>query len=115
MGRKKKAITERERGKLLRNKDTKYQDLPCKICGRMQYDVPGDVVKITCWLCVAREVGMPEELEPKSDPKPRGWHLRKEFVDKDGTVYHRGVEQPELFGTLKSSAVKPKIKKTKME
>ena len=38
----------------------------------------------------------------------------KEFVDKDGTVYHLGKEQPKLKGTLKPTkvTVKPK-KKTK--
>ena len=36
----------------------------------------------------------------------------KEFVDKDGNVFHKGKEQPKLFGTLKSTKVKPK-KKTK--
>ena len=35
-----------------------------------------------------------------------------EFVDKDGTVYHRGVEQPKLKGTLKPTKVVAK-KKTK--
>ena len=35
-----------------------------------------------------------------------------EFVDKDGTVYHKGKEMPELKGTLPATVVKPK-KKTK--
>ena len=33
-----------------------------------------------------------------------------EFVDKDGTVYHKGVEQPKLKGTLKPTVIKPKKK-----
>ena len=36
----------------------------------------------------------------------------KEFVDKDGNVFHRGKEQPKLKGTLKPTVVKP-IKKRK--
>jgi len=32
--------------------------------------------------------------------KPRGWHFMNEFVDSEGNVYHKGVEQPELKGTL---------------
>ena len=35
-----------------------------------------------------------------------------EFVDKDGNVFHKGVEQPKLKGTLKPTKVVPK-KKTK--
>ena len=44
--------------------------------------------------------------------QPAGWHWMGEFVDKDGTVYHRGVEQPKLKGTLSPTEVKPK-KQTK--
>ena len=39
-------------------------------------------------------------------------HFMNEFVDKDGTVFHKGVEQPKLKGTLKPTKVVPK-KKTK--
>ena len=44
--------------------------------------------------------------------RPAGWHWMAEFVDKDGTVYHRGKEQPKLKGTLSPTEVKPK-KQTK--
>ena len=30
--------------------------------------------------------------------RPRGWKWMKEFVDKEGNVYHKGVEQPKLKG-----------------
>ena len=55
-----------------------------------------------------------EEDRPKrvSSGRPSGWHFMKEFVDKDGKVFHKGVEQPKLFGTLPATKVKPK-KKTK--
>ena len=46
--------------------------------------------------------------------RPAGWHWMNEFVDKDGTVYHLGKEQPKLKGTLKpTKVVPPKKKKTK--
>ena len=35
----------------------------------------------------------------KSTGRPRGWRWMKEFVDKEGNVYHKGVEQPKLKGT----------------
>ena len=41
-----------------------------------------------------------------------GWHFMSEFVDKDGNVFHKGVEQPKLKGTLPATKVIPK-KKTK--
>lgn len=42
---------------------------------------------------------------------PRGWHFKKVFVDKEGNVYHKGVEQPELKGTLKPTSVDSPKKK----
>ena len=58
----------------------------------------------------------PEENKPKRirTGRPAGWHWMKEFVDKDGTVYHLGKEQPKLKGTLPPTKVTPpKKKKTK--
>tara|TARA_B100001121_G_scaffold134451_1_gene117722 strand:+ start:5106 stop:5564 length:459 start_codon:yes stop_codon:yes gene_type:complete len=56
----------------------------------------------------------PIENKPKRvrTGRPSGWHFMNEFVDKDGTVYHRGKEQPKLKGTLPPTKVVPK-KKTK--
>mgnify|MGYP000094081871 CR=1 FL=1 len=53
-----------------------------------------------------------EKTKRKSTGRPAGWHFMNEFVDKDGNVFHKGKEQPKLFGTLKSTKVQPK-KKTK--
>ena len=49
----------------------------------------------------------------KPTGRPAGWHWMKEFVDKDGTVYHMGKEQPKLKGTLPPTKVTPPKKKTK--
>ena len=59
-------------------------------------------------------VGMPKEAKSTYKPtgRPAGWHFMNEFVDKDGTVYHKGKEQPKLKGTLKPTKVVAK-KKTK--
>ena len=56
----------------------------------------------------------PEKKKPQRvrTGRPAGWHWMAEFVDKDGTVYHKGKEQPKLKGTLSPTEVKPK-KKTK--
>ena len=56
----------------------------------------------------------PDTTTPKKQPtgRPAGWHFMNEFVDKDGTVFHKGVEQPKLKGTLAPTKVTPK-KKTK--
>ena len=56
----------------------------------------------------------PEQNKPKRvrTGRPAGWHWMAEFVDKDGTVYHKGKEMPELNGTRPITVVKSK-KKTK--
>ena len=56
----------------------------------------------------------PEKNKPQRvrTGRPAGWHWMAEFVDKDGTVYHKGKEQPKLKGTLPPTKIKPK-KKTK--
>ena len=54
----------------------------------------------------------PTENKPKRvrTGRPSGWHWMAEFVDKDGTVYHRGKEMPELKGTRPITVVKSKKK-----
>ena len=83
-------------------------------CGN--YEVVGEeTIATTCWSCVLQVVGMPKEPKSTYKPtgRPAGWHWMKEFVDKDGTVYHLGKEQPKLKGTLKPTKVKPVTKKRK--
>ena len=58
----------------------------------------------------------PETQKPTYKPtgRPAGWHFMNEFVDKDGNVFHKGKEQPELKGTLKPTKVKPPKKRKKL-
>tara|TARA_R100000030_G_scaffold18911_1_gene13156 strand:+ start:183 stop:485 length:303 start_codon:yes stop_codon:yes gene_type:complete len=62
-------------------------------------------------------VGLPSESTTKTykpTGRPPGWHFMSEFVDKDGNVFHKGVEAKQLKGTLPPTIVKPtKKKKTK--
>ena len=91
-----------------------YKTLPCRKCGRLVETVGEEAVKVTCSWCVLSLVGFPEESKSAYKPtgRPAGWHWMKEFVDKDGNVFHKGKEQPKLKGTLSSTKMKPK-KKTK--
>jgi hypothetical protein len=54
-----------------------------------------------------------KSVKPKTG-RPAGWHFMNEFVDKDGNVFHKGKEQPELKGTLEPTIVKPRKKKKKL-
>ena len=47
-----------------------------------------------------------EKTQRKSTGRPPGWHFMKEFVDKDGNVFHKGKEQSKLKGTLPSTKIK---------
>ena len=84
--------------------------LDCHKCGRW-VEVDTQAHKVTCAYCVQLAVGFPDD-EPKkvSSGRPAGWHFMNEFVDKDGTVFHKGVEQTDLKGTLKPTKIKPKKK-----
>tara|TARA_B100000287_G_scaffold50770_1_gene44988 strand:- start:6 stop:395 length:390 start_codon:yes stop_codon:yes gene_type:complete len=87
--------------------------LECKKCGRWVENVGDDTTSAICSYCVIGMVGIPED-KPSYIPtgRPAGWHFMNEFVDKDGNVFHKGVEAKQLKGTLPPTKVKPK-KKTK--
>jgi len=40
------------------------------------------------------------EEEASKVEKPKGWNFKKEFMDSEGNVYHKGKLQPHLKGTL---------------
>ena len=85
-----------------------------KIC-RNFVAVAETSVAAVCWQCVAKIVEPPiqRSVQEKSD-KPKGWKFMKVYVHKDGTVYHKGIEQPSLKGTLPVTVIQPKEDKKKM-
>ena len=93
--------------------------LQCKFCyDYVKVDNPGGY--ITCSSCVIKldlinfpETAIGKQTKPKTG-RPPGWHFMNEYVDKNGNVFHKGKEQPELKGTLKPTKVKPKKKKKKL-
>ena len=75
-----------------------YMD--CKITGEPVANVSEEAVSVIGSRAVMGMVGMPTEKPKKvSTGRPAGWHFMNEFVDKDGNVFHKGVEQPDLKGT----------------
>ena len=91
--------------------------LECKSCGQM-VSAGVDTVSVTCYECVRESYDKQFPYEPpkhhRRSGKPRGWAFMNQFVDKDGTVYHKGKEQPKLKGTLpptKPKPPKPKLSK----
>ena len=84
--------------------------MSCKVCGR--YEQVGDeATSVKCSRCTFRSVPLEKPKGYKPTGRPAGWHWMKEFVDKDGSVYHKGKEQPKLKGTKKPTKVSPPKKK----
>ena len=95
--------------------------MQCKSC----YDyspVDDNIVSFTCGKCTIiktlkrtpLEEMVPSLMKKKTSGRPAGWHFMNEFVDKDGNVFHKGKEQPDLKGTLKPTKVKPPKKRKKL-
>ena len=93
--------------------------LQCKSCYEYQ-KVEEETKAITCSKCTMIHT---LKLKPMSEffksvkPKtgrPAGWHFMNEYVDKDGNVFHKGKEQPDLKGTLPPTKVKPPKKRKKL-
>ena len=90
--------------------------MECKITGDPVRNVSVEATSVIGSRALMARVDkmFPEQDKPKrvKTGRPSGWHFMNEFVDKDGTVYHKGKEMPELKGTRPITVVKPK-KKTK--
>jgi hypothetical protein len=68
----------------------------CDLCHIIRVRVASDAAGAICWVCLFKQVGMPEEPKylKKSD-KPKGWHFKKYF-ESDGKIYSKGVEITDL-------------------
>jgi len=91
-----------------------FKSLKCDTCNRIVEKVDVNVAKVKCWKCVSKLVKGPELKSSVKSDKPRGWKFMKEYVHTDGTVYHKGIEQPELKGTLPVTTIVVKEEKKKL-
>jgi len=87
----------------------KYRHMECRVCGALT-EVGEDTTAVTCHRCVNELTDPPHFVTKKKSDKPPGWHFMNVYVHKDGTVYHKGVEQPDLKGTLPVTKIKKKKK-----
>ena len=101
-----------------KEKGVKY--MQCKHCDDYVEGVSENAIAVTCGTCTTiKNMSMfpntlPKNTIKKPSGKPAGWHFMNEFVDKDGNVFHKGVEQPKLKGTLPPTKVKPPKKRKKL-
>ena len=95
--------------------------MQCKHCKSEYVQAGENAVAVTCARCTAikclQHTSLEEmipSLKKKTTGRPPGWHWMVEFVDRDGNVFHKGKEQPDLKGTLEPTKVKPRKKKKKL-
>lgn len=89
----------------------------CDSCG-VEVKVSPDVVKVLCAICITEQCAAVEPPTIKRKPGyPKGWRFMNEFVHADGTVYYKGVEQPDLKGQRQPTPIveKPKVSKKQKE
>ena len=91
-----------------------YMD--CKITGEPVKNVSTDAKSVigSRALIARMEKMFPEKPRRVRTGRPSGWRFMAEFVDKDGNVFHKGKEQPELKGTLPATIVKAKKSKKRL-
>ena len=89
--------------------------MECKITGDPVRNVSTEAKSVigSRALLARMDKMFPEKEKPQrvKTGRPAGWHWMAEFVDKDGTVYHKGKEQPKLKGTLPPTKVQPVTRK----
>ena len=95
--------------------DCTYRYMSCKVCGHMTV-VGETTTAVTCHHCVSEMVEGPAITKRRvSSGRPAGWHFMAEYVDSNGNVFHKGVEQPKLKGKLKPTVIEKKEKISKNE
>ncbi len=107
------AIEYRKGTKWNQSKNSLYKYMECKSCGQMAV-VGNDATAITCTDCVRefmnKQFGGPDIKSNKPSGFHRGWRWMKEFIHKDGRVFHKGEEQIELKGTLPPTKIKERLR-----
>ena len=87
------------------NPDNKY--FTGHVCGNYE-EVAEYTLSVLCSYCT-RKITAPPEINKgyQSKGMVRGWQFMKEFVHEDGRVFHKGVERPDLKGTLPPTKPNP--------
>lgn len=88
-------------------------------CGH-EYLIVGEETKaVKCYYEIHNSLRkmFPDQDKPTYQPtgRPPGWHFMKQFVDKDGNVFHKGKEMKKLQGTLPATVITKKKKKRRTQ
>ena len=112
-------MSKKAKQKWISFKEDGIRYMECKVCQSEYVSCDENIVAVTCSNCVTKIdlIKFPDTAIKKqkvSTGRPAGWHFMNEFVDKDGNVFHKGKEQPDLKGTLPPTKVKPPKKRKKL-
>lgn len=110
-------------GKPFRMQKSEYKWVECKEEGCIEeVKIDSTAEAGMCWRCTMKMVDIPAMLRKPVDKdgeekirRHRGWRFMKEYVDSEGNVFFRGVEQLELKGKKEPTVIEPKKKKTAFE
>ena len=91
--------------------------MQCSDCGYYVDNVTEELKSVLCYRCtLIKALNLWNPFIKKStNKKPKGWHWMKEFVDKDGNVFHKGKEMPKLKGTLSPTKIKKAVQVKKIK
>ena len=88
------------------------KNLLCSKCHQREEEVEEMIEEVICHICCAHMGGSPsisQSVKQLVGPhKMKGWQFMNVFVDSEQRVYHKGIEQPELKGTLPITPERPK-------
>ncbi len=90
---------------------TKCGESTTQVCRTFSGDRSSITEKHICLEC--HPIQYEEKITIVEKKRPQGWQFKNEFVDDDGTVFHRGVEVPALKGTLPPTDVETMRKEQK--
>jgi len=74
-------------------------ELDCCECGMPVFSLPGDVGRVTCGSCIARQAAPPEGMKKSTSPdekRQQGWHFMKKYESPSGKKYVYGKEVKEF-------------------
>lgn len=92
-----------------------FKTISCSQCGTDVHKVDIKVTSVVCWECLASVTEEPVVKKKQRSGFPRGWKFKKVYVHLDGTVFFKGVEQPDLKGQYEPTPQEAKPKKTKQQ
>ena len=104
-------------GMSMKGHSSATKSLLCSECHKRMETVYEEIEAVVCHICcVHKGPALAKKVEYEGPTRKfKGWKFMKVYVDQEQNVYHKGVEQPKLKGTLPPTTEKPKKSRFKKE